>query len=119
VLANPEEVPGWTVLATTVDAETWTEAALLQASQEQYPTVAPGLRWIKHPAAIAPVWLETPERIAALAMLPVIGGLGYSIIQRQVRLSLCLQEQQGPGNPGATAPPTQRRWGWPSWLRSL
>jgi hypothetical protein len=30
------------------------------------PTTAePGLRWSKHPAAISPVWLEKPERIAA------------------------------------------------------
>ena len=48
----------------------------------------PGFRWIKNPAAIAPVWLEKPERIAALAMLTVIGLLVYSLIQRQVRLYL-------------------------------
>ena len=28
-------------------------------------TVDPGLRWIKHPAALSPVWLEKPARIAA------------------------------------------------------
>jgi len=52
------------------------------------------------------VWLEKPERIAALAMLTVIGLLVYSILQRQVRLYLRSQDQQVPGNKGATAAPT-------------
>ena len=59
-----------------------------------------------YPAAIAPVWLEKPERIAALAMLTVVGLLVYSVIQRQVRLSLRTHEQQLPGNKGMTAIPT-------------
>jgi len=52
------------------------------------------------------VWLEKPERIAALAMLTVIGLLVYSIIQRQVRLYLHTHGQQVPGNKGTTAIPT-------------
>jgi transposase len=43
--------------------------------------VEPGFRWIKNPAAISPVWLEKPERIAALAMLTVVGLLVYGLIQ--------------------------------------
>jgi len=103
---NPEEDNGWTVLATTVSAAVWADAEMLQAYQEQHTTVEQGFRWIKNPAAISPVWLETPERIAALAMLTVVDLLGYSIIQRQVRLYLLTHEQQVPGNKGATAPPT-------------
>jgi transposase len=64
------------------------------------------LRWLKNPAAIAPVWLEKPARIAALAMLTVLGLLVYSLIQRQVRLYLLTHDQQVPGNKGATATPT-------------
>jgi hypothetical protein len=56
--------------------EGWTDAERLQAYQEQPITVAPGLRWIKHPAAISPVWLEKPARMAAVAMLTVVGLLG-------------------------------------------
>ena len=52
------------------------------------------------------MWLEKPERIAALAMLTVLGLLVYSIIQRQVRLYLQTHGQQVPGNKGTTAPPT-------------
>jgi hypothetical protein len=66
---------GWCVLATTVDAEVASEAPILQAYQEQQRTVEPGCRWSKNPAAITPVWLEQPARIAALAMLTVIGLL--------------------------------------------
>jgi transposase len=106
VLANPEEDNGWTVLATTVDAEVCPDADILQAYQDQNTTVEPGFRWIKNPAAIAPVWLEKPERIAALAMLTVLGLLVYSVIQRQVRLYLRTHNQQLPGNKGLTATPT-------------
>jgi transposase len=105
-LANPEEDNGWTVLATTVSGESCADVEILQAYQDQNTTVEPGFRWIKNPAAIAPVWLEKPERIAALAMLTVLGLLVYSIIQRQVRLYLHTHDQQVPGNKGATATPT-------------
>jgi len=74
------------------------DAEVLQAYQEQHTTVEPGFRWIKNPAAVSPVWLEKPERIAALAMLTVLGLLVYSIIQRQVRLYLLTHDQQLPGN---------------------
>ena len=94
------------MLATTVSAEDGTDGEILQAYQDQNTTVEPGLRWIKNPAAIAPVWLEKPERIAALAMLTVLGLLVYSVIQRQVRLYLCTHDRQIPGNKGLTAIPT-------------
>jgi transposase len=105
-LPHAEEDNGWTVLATTVRAAQCTDAEILRAYQEQNTTVEPGFRWIKNPAAIAPVWLEKPERIAALAMLTVLGLLVYSVIQRQVRLYLLTYDQQLPGNKGLTATPT-------------
>ena len=105
-LANAEADNGWTVLATTVDAEVCPDVDILQAYQDQNTTVESGFRWIKNPAAIAPVWLEKPERIAALAMLTVLGLLVYSVIQRQVRLYLRTRDQQIPGNKGLTATPT-------------
>jgi transposase len=116
-LPNSEEDNGWTVLATTVSPETCTDAEILRAYQEQHTTVEPGFRWIKNPAAISPVWLEKPERIAALAMLTVVGLLVYSIIQRQVRLYLLTHDQQVPGNKGTTATPTGQ-WCWPYLPRS-
>jgi hypothetical protein len=52
------------------------------------------------------VWLENAERIAALALLTVVGLLGYTLLQRQGRLYLQRQQQQLPGNTGPTAAPT-------------
>jgi transposase len=83
-----------------------TDAELLQAYQEQHITVEPSFRWLKNPAAISPVWLEKPERIAALAMLTVVGLLVYAVIQRQVRLTLREHEWHIPGHKGPTATPT-------------
>jgi transposase len=105
-LRPAEDTYGWTVLATTVPPEGCTDTEILQAYQEQHITVEPGFRWIKNPAAISPVWLEKPERIAALAMLTVVGLLVYAVIQRQVRLYLREHEQHIPGNKGLTATPT-------------
>jgi hypothetical protein len=105
-LGHPEADNGWTVLVTTVSPETGTETEILQAYQEQHTTVEPGLRWIQNPAAISPGWLEKPERLAAWAMLTVVGLLVSSISQRQVRLSLRIHAQQVPGNTGTTATPT-------------
>jgi transposase len=105
-LAQAEAEQGWTVLATTVDAETCSDEQILRAYQEQNSTVEPGLRWINNPAAITPMWLEKPERMAALAMLTVVGWLVYGLIQRQVRLYLQDHEQHVPGNKGPTDTPT-------------
>jgi transposase len=105
-LVPAEDAHGWTVLATTMQPEVCTDTEILQAYQEQHITVEPGFRWIKNPAAISPVWLEKPERIAALAMLTVVGLLVYAVIQRQVRLYLREQNQHLPGNKGPTALPT-------------
>jgi hypothetical protein len=79
---------------------------MLRAYQEQHITVEPGCRWIKNPAAISPVWREKPERIAALAMLTVVGLLVYAVIQRQGRLYLREHNQHIPGNKGPPALPT-------------
>jgi hypothetical protein len=94
------------VLATTLRPEVCTDADLLQAYQEQHVTVAPSFRWIKNPAAISPVWLEKPERMAALARLTVVGLLVYAVIQRQVRLYRRDHNRQIRGNKGPTATPT-------------
>ena len=64
-LAKAEEDNGGAVLATTVPTAVGADAEILQAYQEQNTTVEPGFRWSKTPAAIAPAWLEKPERIAA------------------------------------------------------
>jgi transposase len=105
-LRPPVSTFGWLVLATTVSEKTCDDAEIVRAYREQTTTVEPGFRWIKNPAAISPVWLEKRERLAALAMLTVVGLLVYSLIQRQVRQFLQQHQQSIPGNKGDTAMPT-------------
>src|SRR5262245_38387385 len=105
-LRHPAADQGWTVRATTGPPAAGTATALLPASQDHTSPVDPGFRWRKPPAASAPVWLEKPERMAALARLTVVGVLVYRSLQRQVRLPLRLQDQQMPGTTGLTAIPT-------------
>ena len=52
------------------------------------------------------MWLEKRERIAALAMLTVVGLLVYGLIQRQVRQYLQTHQATIPGNKGDTAIPS-------------
>lgn len=105
-LLPPVSTFGWLVLATTVNENTCDDAEIVRAYRDQTTTVEPGFRWMKNPAAIAPVWLEKRERIAALAMLTVVGLLVYSLIQRQVRQYLQQHQQTIPGNKGDTSRPT-------------
>lgn len=105
-LRPPVQTFGWMVLATTVSEQTSDDAEIVRAYRDQSTTVEPGFRWIKNPAAITPVWLEKSSRIAALAMLTVVGLLVYSLIQRQVRQYLQQHQQMIPGNKGDTAVPT-------------
>ena len=113
VLVSPAAENGWTVLATPGSREGCADGELLQAYQEQHTTGAPGFRWSKTPAAISPVWLEQPARIAAWAMLTVVGWRVYRVIPRQVRLSRRTHDLQWPGHKGATATPTGAvGWSW-------
>ena len=105
-LPPPMSTFGWLVLATTVSENTYNDAEIVGAYRDQTTTVEPGFRWLKNPAAITPVWLEKRERIAALAMLTVVGLLVYSLIQRQVRQYLQQHQRTIPGNKGDTTRPT-------------
>jgi transposase len=105
-LAAPVATFGWLVLATTIDESVCGDAEIVRAYRDQTTTVERGFRWIKNPAAIHPVWLEKRERIAALAMLTVVGLLVYGLIQRQVRQYLQEHEETIPGNKGQTDIPT-------------
>jgi transposase len=105
-LTPARETCGWLVLATTLDEQRCGDAEIVQAYRDQTATVEHGFRWIKNPAAISPVWLEKPQRIAALAMLTVVGLLIYGLIQRQVRQYLAQHEASIPGNKGPTDVPT-------------
>ena len=105
-MAAPVSTFGWLVLATTIEASIGSDAEIVRAYRDQTTTVERGFRWIKNPAAISPGWLEKRQRIAALAMLTVMGLLVYGLIQRQVRQYLQEHEATIPGNKGETDIPT-------------
>lgn len=105
-VSPPVDTLGWLVLATTIEESTCGDVEIVQAYRDQTATVERGFRWIKNPAAISPVWLEKRERIAALAMLTVVGLLVYGLIQHQVRHYLREHQAVIPGNKGDTAIPT-------------
>jgi transposase len=63
------------VLATTVlDAQQLSDAEVLKAYQGQ-SALELSFKWAKNPAAIAPIFLETPTRIAALGGVYLIALL--------------------------------------------
>jgi transposase len=96
------------VLATNVlDAQQLTDAALLQAYKGQ-PAVELSFKWAKNPAAIAPIFLETPTRIAALGCVYLIALLVYTLIERQVRNSLLERGETLPDRPAPSQRPTAR-----------
>jgi hypothetical protein len=105
-LAAPVATIGWLVLATTIDEPICGDAEIMRAYRDQTTPVERGFRWIKNPAAIHPVWLEKRERLAALAMLTVVGLVVYGLIQHQVRRYLQEHEETIPGNKGETESPT-------------
>lgn len=63
-------------------------------------------RWLKHPLAVAPIFLKTEKRIAALGLVYVLSLMTYALIQRDVRQRLAAKGTTMPGNKGWTATPT-------------
>jgi transposase len=96
------------VLATKVlDAQQLMDAALLQAYKGQ-PAVALRFKWAKNPAASAPIFLETPTRIAALGGVSLMALLVYTRIERHVRNSLRERGETRPDRPVPSQRPTAR-----------
>ncbi len=96
------------VLATNVlDGQQLTDADLLRAYKGQ-PAVELSFKWAKNPAAIAPIFLETPTRIAALGCVYLIALLVYTLIERQVRKSLAMRGETLPDRPAPSQSPTAR-----------
>ncbi len=63
-------------------------------------------KWLKGPLRVAPIFLELPERIAALGVVYVIALMVNALIQRDVRRQLAKAGTTMPGNKGWTAKPT-------------
>jgi transposase len=60
------------------------------------PAVELSFKWAKNPAAIAPIFLEPPTRIAALGCVYLIALLVYTLVERQVRKQLAARGETLP-----------------------
>jgi hypothetical protein len=96
------------VLATHVlEAQQLSDAELLRADNGQ-PAEELRCKWAKHPAAIAPIFLETPSRTAALGCVDVLALLVYTRVERHVRNGLAEQGETRPDRPAPSQRPTAR-----------
>jgi transposase len=80
---------------------------LLRAYKGQ-PAAELSFKWAKHPAAIAPIFLETPTRIAALGCVYLLALLVYTLVERQVRRALVERGETLPDRPAPSQRPTAR-----------
>ena len=96
------------VLATNVlEAEPLADAELLRAYKGP-PAAELSFKWAKNPAAMAPIFLETPTRIAALGCVDLMALLVDSLVERQVRNSLAARGDTLPERPAPSQRPTAR-----------
>jgi hypothetical protein len=96
------------VLASHVlDAPHLSDAELLRADTGQ-PAAELSVTWAKHPAAIAPIFRETPTRIAALGCVYVLALLVYTWVERHVRKRLAERGETLPDRPAPSQRPTAR-----------
>lgn len=94
VTSHPREGPG-----ARTDAEVFAEY------QAQHGVEA-CMHWLKGPLAVAPIFLKTPERVAALGVVYVLALMVYALIQRDMRRRLAAKKELVPGNKGWTDQPT-------------
>jgi transposase len=90
-----------------LDSQHLSDADLLRAYQGP-PAVRLRLKWAKTPAAIAPIFLETPTRIAALGGVYLMALLVYTLVERQVRNRLTERREPLPDRPAPSQRPTAR-----------
>jgi transposase len=96
------------VLATNVlVAEHLSDADLLRAYKGQ-PAAELSFKGAKNPAALAPIFLKTPTRIAALGCVYLIALLLYTLVKRQVRNRLAERRETLPDRPAPSQRPTAR-----------
>jgi transposase len=93
------------VIVTTLSRDEVPDDELFRTYQEQNQ-VEVAMRHFKNPLAVAPIFLKSPERIAALGLVYVLAIMVYVLIQREVRRILAARDEVFPGNKGLTARPT-------------
>lgn len=109
-IATEKQKVGRFILATSVlDSEQLSNDQLLIEYKQQQSTER-GFRFLKDPLFFtSSVFLKSPKRIAALAMVMGLSLLVYSLAQRALRLALATAQQTIPNQLGKpTASPTLR-----------
>jgi transposase len=79
------------LLTDHMDTAAWPDARVLAEYRHQHLIEGhTGFRWLKGPAAAAPIFLNTPARIAALGMVFVLALMVRNYIEYMVRTQLAL-----------------------------
>jgi transposase len=110
-IATEKQKAGRFILATNVlDSEQLSNDQLLIEYKEQHSTER-GFRFLKDPLFFtSSVFLKSPKRITALAMVMVLSLLVYSLGQRALRLALAQAQQTIPNQLGKPTASTTLRW---------
>lgn len=89
-----------------LDTEAWPDERILREYRHQHIIEGhTGFRWLKGPAAVAPMFLKTPHRIAALGLVFVLALMVRNYIQWKLRAKL---DVLGEYLPNMNDQPTQR-----------
>lgn len=79
------------------DEEAWSDARILTTYREQHIIEGhTGFRWIKGPAAVAPVFLKTPSRVAALGLVLILALMVRNYLEWAVRTALAKTDETLP-----------------------
>jgi len=97
------------VLATDhLDRDAWPDERILEEYRHQHIVEGhTGFRWLKGPAAVAPMFLKSPHRIAALGLVFILALMVRNYIQWALRDRLAEQDEHLPNmNDQPTQKPT-------------
>jgi len=97
------------VLATDhIERERWDDTRILEEYRQQHLVEGhTGFRWLKGPAAVTPMFLKTPRRIAALGLVFMLALMVRNYIQWTLRRRLAEEDETLPNmNDQPTSTPT-------------
>ncbi len=96
------------LLTDHINREKWSDVRIFETYRSQRAIEGhTGFRWLKGPAAVAPVFLKLPHRIAALGMIFLFALMVRNWIQARIRAALAQASERLPDmNDRPTATPT-------------
>ena len=85
------------MLATDWTEEAWNNERVLSEYRHQHLIEGhTGFRWLKGPAAVAPVFLKTPQRIRAMGLVLILALMVRNYIQATLRTQLRMRDETLP-----------------------